>query len=90
MRLYNKDYYIGDETMTKQDVLKLSHPIEHGYIIDWENISRLWHYTFSSKLREIYEGSSIIMTEPPLNPKANREKLTQIMFEQFITFSVFT
>ena len=81
--LDQKEVYVGEEAQQKRGVLRIEQPIEHGVVKNWDDMEKVWHHTLYSELRVSPEEHPILMTEAPLNPKQNREKMTQIMFEVF-------
>jgi actin-related protein len=79
----SKSEYIGDEAQKMRGVLNLKYPIESGIVNDWSQMEKIWEYCFSNELRVDPAECRVLLTEAPGNPKANREKMISIMFENF-------
>eukprot|EP01125_Pyxidicula_operculata_P016488 TRINITY_DN567_c0_g2_i6.p1 TRINITY_DN567_c0_g2~~TRINITY_DN567_c0_g2_i6.p1 ORF type:complete len:361 (+),score=51.98 TRINITY_DN567_c0_g2_i6:58-1140(+) len=82
-RLGIKGVFVGDEAQSKRGILNLKYPVQRGFVTDWDDMVEIWRHTFYHELRIAPEEHPVFLTEPPLNPKANRDKMTQIMFRTF-------
>ena len=62
----------------------IKYPVSNGIISEWEHMEKIWHHTFYNELRVApNEIKGVIVTEAPLNPKLNKEKMLIEMFEKF-------
>ncbi|KAF3933145.1 Actin-1 [Dactylella cylindrospora] len=73
----------GDEAAKVRTMLQISYPMENGIVKHWDEMLHLWDYTFNEKLQVDTTGRKILLTEPPLNPLSNREKMCEVMFENY-------
>ena len=77
------DTFVGDEAQAHRAFLTLSYPIEHGIVVDWAGMEKVWHHAFYNELRVSPDEHPVLLTEAPLNPLANRERMVRSMFETF-------
>lgn len=56
--------------------------MENGIVKNWDDMRHIWDHTFE-KLDVTASNTKILLTEPPQNPKQNRERLLQVMFEEY-------
>lgn len=93
---YAKSCYVGMEAREKSGILSLNFPVERGLVTHWDDLEEIWHYIFYNQINtdknntadgegnpNHYGCHPVILTEPPQNPKAHRERMTQIIFEVF-------
>jgi len=84
-----KDIMVGDEAARVRTMLQITYPLDAGIVRNWEDAGHLWDYTFNERLGIDPHDSKIMLTEPPLNPKKNREDMVSLMFEKYGFKSVY-
>ncbi|XP_067680061.1 actin-related protein 2 [Haliotis asinina] len=84
-----KDLMIGDEASALRSMLEVNYPMENGVVRNWDDMIHLYDYTFGKeKLNLNTKDCRILLTEPPMNPMKNREKMIETMFERYQFHSV--
>lgn len=84
------DVFIGKKAQELRGLLKIKYPVEHGIVTDWDDMEHIWKYIYEEELKTASEEHPVLLTEAPLNPRANREQAAQIFFETFNVPALFT
>ena len=45
-----KDIMVGDEANAVRSALQITYPVENGIVTNWDDMEKLWNYTFADKL----------------------------------------
>ncbi|KAL2204222.1 actin-related protein, ARP1 class [Sarocladium strictum] len=78
------DYFIGQKAAQElRGLLKIKYPLEHGIVTDWDDMEKIWEHVYVEGLKTLSEEHPVLLTEPPLNPRRNRDTAAQILFETF-------
>ena len=81
----SNDFYVGCDAIEKKGILNLNYPMEHGIITDWDDMEKVWKHIFDDELKIDPSEHNVLLTEAAMVSKFQREKMVQIMFEQFKT-----
>ena len=76
---------IGHEASQLRSMLEVTYPMENGIVRNWEDMIHLYDYTFGKDVMNLNPSNTkILLTEPPMNPMKNREKMTEVGPEAMI------
>jgi len=78
-----KDIMVGDEAAKLRSMLQITYPMDNGIVRNWDDAKHVWNYTFFERLKINPKDCKIMLTEPPMNPMQNREKMVTVMFEEY-------
>lgn len=76
--------FVGNQAQEERGLLRLKYPLEHGVVTDWNGLEQLWGHVFEKGL-QLYDlqDHPVLVTEAPLNPRKNRERMCELLFETF-------
>ncbi|XP_075053915.1 actin-2-like [Mixophyes fleayi] len=82
LRSYNirEPLYVGKAAL-EEEYLRFIEPVYHGIITDWEAVETLWRHLYYHDLKVPLEEHALLLSDPPLSPTTNREKMVEVVFE---------
>ena len=86
-----REQYIGDDCEKYLGLIKLRYPVNHGVFEKEQDIFSTFNHIYSKlglNSQEIKEHP-VLITEPILNPRTNREKIAKMLFENLGAPAIF-
>mmetsp|Transcript_25728 Transcript_25728/g.60321 ORF Transcript_25728/g.60321 Transcript_25728/m.60321 type:complete len:400 (-) Transcript_25728:324-1523(-) len=78
--------FVGKKLDEHRGSFILEYPMDKGHIVDggWDAMEALWEHLYSKpNINVKAEDHPVLLTEAPLNPCHNRDKVAEIFFETF-------
>jgi len=70
---------VGEVASQLRAMLEVNYPMENGVVRNWQDMIHLYDYTFGpEKLNINPSETKLLLTEPPMNPVKNREKMVEV------------
>lgn len=71
---------VGEEASQLRHMLEIAYPMDNGIVRNWDDMIHVWDYTFGKDCLDIdTRNCRILLTEPPMNPLKNREKMIEVI-----------
>ncbi|KAG7349507.1 actin [Nitzschia inconspicua] len=78
--------FVGKKLDEHRGSFILEYPMDKGHVVDggWDAMESLWEHLYSKpNINVKAEDHPVLLTEAPLNPRQNRDKVAEIFFESF-------
>lgn len=85
----SKEIYVGNDAMNKRGVMKISHPISRGTIMDWDAYYSILTHIFYNELRINPEQANILYAENCLTTPDIKKFIARIFLETYKCKSVY-
>lgn len=81
---FKDEAYVGNRAQKRRGILQLRRPIEHGVVVNWNDMECIWSQILSEALQlKDADEHPVLITEAPLNPMSNRDEICQVLYEVF-------
>lgn len=78
-----KELMVGEDASALRQLLEITYPMKNGIVRSWDDMKHIWDHTFYEKMQINPKECKVLLTEPPMNPTKNREKMVEVMFETY-------
>lgn len=89
MSIDTKDFFVGQEALTKREFLSLSYPVVDKEVTAWDDVEKLVGYLCNNELNLDFSQHKFLLCEPPQQTRAFREQWTEMLFEKFNVHSLY-
>ncbi|XP_008828346.1 actin-related protein T3 [Nannospalax galili] len=73
---------VGDQAQERRNYLSISYPVERSLITSWEDMEIMWKHIYEHNLNLKPSDGPVLVTEPALNPLTNRQRMSEVFFEE--------